>query len=84
MDVGQSQVQEEVLIPNLAWGLRNVSSMVESTEQAVIHATNSGVFRPENSRLVRIIAADSSRWLDLSSLFICFEIQNESQEQHCC
>ncbi len=79
MDVGGANpVQEEVLIPNLSWGLKNVASMVERCEQAVVHATNSGTFRPENTRLVRIILADSSRWADLSSLYVCFELKNES------
>ncbi len=41
MDVGANPIQEEVLVPNLAWGLKNVASMVESTEQAVVHVTNS-------------------------------------------
>ena len=82
MDVGANPIQEEVLVPNLAWGLKNVASMVESTEQAVVHATNSGTFRPENTRLVRIILADSSRWADLSSLFVCFDRAFE-KKKHC-
>ena len=61
MDVGANPIQEEVLVPNLAWGLKNVASMVESTEMAVVQATNSGTLRPENTRPVRIILADSSR-----------------------
>ncbi len=76
MDVGANPIQEEVLVPSLAWGLKNVVSMVESTEQAVVHVTNSGTFRQENTRLVRIMLADSSRWADLSSLFVCFELCN--------
>ncbi len=78
MDVGANPLQEEVLVPSLAWGLQNVASMVESTEMATVHATNSGTFRPENTRLARILLADSSRWADLSPLYLCLEIVNMS------
>ena len=77
MDIAQSPVQEEVLIPQLAWQLKNVSSMVESMEMATIHA-QPGTYDPTTSRLVKIHLADSSRWAMLGSLKICFEIVNKS------
>ena len=77
MDVGPSPVQEEVLVPQLAWGLKNVSTMVESAEDVVVYS-QPGTFKPSTSRLVKIHLADSSRWAALQTLKVCFEIKNES------
>ena len=79
MDIGSSPVQEEVLIPQLAgYQLKDVSSMVEASEMATIHAAP-GVFNPETSRLVKIHAADSARWANLGELKLCYEIVNLDQ-----
>ena len=77
MDVGPSPVQEEVLVPQLAWGLKNVSTMVEAAEDVVVYS-QPGTFKPSTSRLVKIHLADSSRWAALQTLKVCFEIKNES------
>ena len=80
MDIGSSPVQEEVLIPQLAgYQLKDVSSMVEASEMATIHAAP-GVFNPQTSRLVKIHAADSARWANLGELKLCYEIVNLDQE----
>ena len=76
MDIGPSPVQEEVLVPQLAWGLKNISTMVESSEDVVVYS-QPGPFKPSTSRLVKIHLADSSRWAALQTLKVCFEISND-------
>ena len=74
MDIGSSPVQEQILIPQFAgYQLKDVSTMVEASEMATIHAAP-GVFNPESSRLVKIHLADSSRWANLGELKLCFDI----------
>ena len=80
MDIGSSPVQEEVLILQLAgYQLKDVSSMVEASEMAPIHAAP-GVFNPQTSRLCKIHLADSSRWANLGELKVCFDIVNLDQQ----
>ena len=41
MDVGGPAsvgAQEEVLVPGLAWGMRNISSMITRRDEVVVHA----------------------------------------------
>ena len=79
MDIGSSPVQAEVLIPQLAgYQLKDVSSMVEASEMATIHAAPP-VFNPETSRLVKIHLVDSSRWANLGELKYRFDIVNLDQ-----
>ena len=79
MYIGPSPVQEEVLVPQLAWGLKNVSSMVESAEDVVVYS-QPGLFKPSTSRQIKIHLADSSRWAALQSLKFCFELVNDSPD----
>ena len=74
MDIGSSPVQEEVLIPQLAgYQLKDVSSMVEASEMATIHAAPV-VFNPETSRLCKVHLADSSKLANLGELKLCMVI----------
>ena len=75
MDVGANPVQEEVLVKNLNWGLKNVASSILSSEKATFFSSP-GEFRPESSRLVKIALADSSRWANLATLQIALELHN--------
>ena len=75
---GPSPVQEEVLVPQLAWQLKNVSSLVQGSRAVTVHA-QPGTYDPLTSRLVKIHLADSSSWAELGSLKFCFELVNKSQ-----
>ena len=74
---GPSPVQEEVLIPQLAWQLKNVSSLVQNSRAVTVHA-QPGRYNPLTSRLVKIHLADSSSWAELGSLKLVFELKNNS------
>ena len=73
MDVGPSPVQTEQLVPQLQWGLQNVASMIEASEDVVVYS-QPGTFKPSTSRLVKIHLADRSRRAALQILKFCFEI----------
>ena len=75
---GPSPVQDEVFIPQLAWQMRNVSSLVQGSRAVTVHA-QPGTYDPLTSRLVRIHLADSSSWAELGSLQFCFGLVNEAQ-----
>ena len=80
MDVAQNPAQEEVLLPHLAWGLKNVASSITNSEQAVFYSAQAGKLQPASSRLLKITIADASRWANLATLKLCFTLQNESTD----
>ena len=60
-DVGggaASGAQSEVLVPGLAWGMRNVASMITNRREVTVFA-QPGEYQPESSRLIRLHIADS-------------------------
>ena len=65
-------------MPQLAWPLKNVSSLVQGSRAVTVHA-QPGTYNPTTSRLVKIHLADSSSWAELGSLKFCFELVNKSE-----
>ena len=76
MDIGPSPVQEEVLVPQLAWRMKNISSMVQGSRMVQVHS-QPGTYDPATSRLVKMHLAASNEWADLASLKLCFDIHNK-------
>ena len=65
MDVGGGASQganEEILVPGLAWGYRNVSSMIVRRDETVTHTTP-GEYTCETSRLIRFHLSSASQWV---------------------
>ena len=80
MDVGGPAsvgAQEEVLVPGLAWGMRNISSMITWRDEVVVHA-QPGEYTPETSRLIRLHLSSANQWVQLSTVRLVMEIHNTS------
>ena len=80
MDVGGPAsvgAQEEVLVPGLAWGMRNISSMITRRDEVVVHA-QPGEYTPETSRLIRLHLSSANQWVQLSTVRLVMEIHNTS------
>ena len=77
-DVGggaASGAQEEVLVPGLAWGMRNVASMIANRREVTVFA-QPGEYLPETSRLIRLHIADSQGWMLLGSARVVMQVHN--------
>ena len=77
-DVGggaASGAMEEVLVPGLAWGMRNVASMITNRREVTVFA-QPGEYMPETSRLIRLHIADSQGWMLLGSARVVMQIHN--------
>ena len=59
----------------LAWGLRNISSMITNRREVTVHA-QPGIYSPESSRLIRLHLAAADGWALLSSMRLVMEIHN--------
>ena len=80
MDVGGPAsvgAQEEVLVPGLAWGMRNISSMITRRDEVVVHA-QPGEYSCDTSRLIRLHLSSANRWVQLSTVRLVMEIHNTS------
>ena len=73
---GPSPMAEEVLLPGLAFGMRNIASMVTGRRDVTIYS-QPGVYDPLSSRLVRFHLASSSDWAMLGTAKICCELVND-------
>ena len=73
---GPSPMQEEVLLPGLAFGMRNIASMVTGRRDVTIYS-QPGKYDPLSSRLVRFHLASSSDWAMLGTAKICAELVND-------
>ena len=59
----------------LAWGMRNISSMITNRREVTTHA-QPGIYSPESARLIRLHLAAADGWALLSSMRLVFEIHN--------
>ena len=63
MDVGggaAAGAQEEVLVPGLAWGMRNLSSIITRRDETQTFAPG-GEFTCETNRMIRIHLSSSNQ-----------------------
>ena len=68
-------IPRKIQSTQLAWGLRNISSLITRRSEVVIHA-QPGEYTPETSRLIRLHISDASSCVLLSTArFVC-EIHN--------
>ena len=74
-DIGVSPSQLETIVPGLQYGLQQMSSMITSRREVVVHA-QPGRYDPATSRLVRIHVADGSSWWQMATTKLVFEIVN--------
>ena len=63
----------------MAWGLRNISSLITRRDEAVIHA-QPGEYTCENSRLIRLHMSSANQWVQLSTVRLVMEIHNTSAD----
>ena len=61
----------------LAWGMRNISSMITRRDEVVVHA-QPGEYTPETSRLIRLHLSSANQWVQLSTVRLVMEIHNTS------
>ena len=59
----------------LAWGMRNISSMITNRREVTTHA-QPGIYSPESSRLIRLHLAAADGWMLLSTARLVMEIHN--------
>ena len=78
-DIGVSPSQLETIVPGLQYGLQQMSSMITSRREVVVHA-QPGTYEPATSRLVRIHVADGSSWWQMATTKLVFEIVNPIDE----
>ena len=61
----------------LAWGMRNISSMITRRDEVVVHA-QPGEYTCETSRLIRLHLSSANQWVQLSTVRLVMEIHNTS------
>ena len=71
------QVNNEVLVPGLSYGMKNVSSMITSRREVTVFA-QSGSFQPPSGRLIKFHIADASSWWQLAATKLVFELENRN------
>ena len=74
-DIGVSPSELETLVPGLQYGLQQMSSMITSRREVVVHA-QPGTYEPATSRLIRIHVADGSLWWQMATTKLVFDIVN--------
>ena len=71
------QVNNEVLVPGLSYGMKNVSSMITSRREVTVFA-QPGSFQPPSGRLIKFHIADASSWWQLATTKLVFELENRN------
>ena len=76
-DIGVSPSQLETIVPGLQYGLQQMSSMITSRREVVVHA-QPGTYDSLTSRLIRSHVADGSSWWQMATTKLVFDIVNTS------
>ena len=71
------QVNNEILVPGLSYGMKNVSSMITSRREVTVFA-HPGSFQPPSGRLIKFHIADASSWWQLATTKLVFELENRN------
>ena len=67
---------EDRLIDGLHFGSRNTASYIVDRQAATFHPTSASAWQPSGVRLLRFNLADVSGWLDVSTVRLCFTLNN--------